>query len=231
MTDDGIIAILDVDGTLVDTNYHHALAWSRARRAQGAVVPLVDLHRHMGMGGDQLVGAVAGEEFDREHGEDARAAEKEEYGKLIGEVQALKHATELVEALLERGATAILSSSAKEEEIRHYVELLGVEDVPYTTSADVEETKPEPDLIQAALAKAGAGSGDRARDAIMIGDSTWDCEAAKRAGVRTFALLTGGFGEDELREAGAERVYHKLEDLIGDLGTLLDAAAPASADG
>jgi HAD superfamily hydrolase (TIGR01549 family) len=230
MADDGIIAILDVDGTLVDTNYHHALAWSRALRAHGAVVPLVDLHRHMGMGGDQLVGAVAGEDFDREHGEDARAAEKEEYGKLIDEVQALKHATELVEALRERGATVILSSSAKEEEIKHYVELLGVEDVPYTTSADVEETKPEPDLIQAALDKAGAGSGDRAREAIMVGDSTWDCEAAKRAGVRTFALLTGGFGADELTEAGAERVYHKLEDLISDLDTLLEAAAPASAE-
>src|SRR3954464_7400010 len=146
MNGHGTIAILDVDGTLVDTNYHHAIAWSRALRAHGAVVPLVDLHRHMGMGGDQLVGAVAGEEFDREHGEDARADEKEEYGKLIGEVAALQHATELVRALQERGATVILSSSAKEEEIEHYVELLGLEDVAYTTSADVEATKPEPDL-------------------------------------------------------------------------------------
>ena len=225
---DGVIAILDVDGTLVDTNYHHSLAWSRALLAHGAVVPLVDLHRHMGMGGDQLVEAVAGEEFDREHGEDARAAEKDEYAKLIDEVQALKHATELIEALRERGATVILSSSAKEDEIKHYVGLLGVEDVPYTTSADVEETKPEPDLIKAALEKAGAG--DREREAIMVGDSTWDCEAAKRAGVRTFALLTGGFGQDELTEAGAERVYRRLEDLIGDLDTLLETAAPASAD-
>src|SRR4051812_31669943 len=90
MADEGVIAILDVDGTLVDTNYHHALAWSRALRAHGKTVPLVDLHRHMGMGGDQLVGEVAGEEFDREHGEDARAREKEEYGKLIDEVAALE---------------------------------------------------------------------------------------------------------------------------------------------
>src|SRR3954447_25071738 len=228
MADDGIIAILDVDGTLVDTNYHHALAWSRALRAHGAVVPLVDLHRHMGMGGDQLVAAVAGEDFDREHGDDARAAEKDEYGKLIGEVAALEHATELVRSLEDRGCTVILSSSAKEDEIAHYVELLGVGDVDYTTSADVESTKPEPDLIQAALEKAGAGS--RAREAIMVGDSTWDCEAAKRAGVRTFALLTGGFGEDELLEAGAERVYHRLGDLVDELDTLLQAAEPASAD-
>src|SRR4051794_34253140 len=228
MADDGIIAILDVDGTLVDTNYHHALAWSRALRAHGAVVPLVDLHRHMGMGGDQLVASVAGEDFDREHGEDARADEKNEYGKLIGEVAALKDATELVRSLEERGCTVILSSSAKEDEIKHYVELLDVGDVAYTTSADVESTKPEPDLIQAALDKAGAGEQDR--EAIMVGDSTWDCEAAKRAGVRTFALLTGGFGEDELLEAGAERVYRRLGDLVDELDTLLQAAEPASAD-
>src|SRR3954454_24927060 len=224
MADEGTIAILDVDGTLVDTNYHHAIAWSRALRAHGAVVPIVDLHRHMGMGGDQLVAEVAGEDFDREYGDDAREREKEEYGKLIDEVQALKQATELVKALQERGCRVILSSSAKQEEVEHYLELLGLDgEVPYTTSADVEQTKPEPDLIRAALDKVG-GDGD----AIMIGDSTWDCEAAKRAGVRTFALLTGGFSEQELGQAGAERVFRHLLDLIGDLDTLLSVAAPAS---
>ena len=225
--DQGTIAILDVDGTLVDTNYHHSIAWSRALLAHGKVVPLVDLHRHMGMGGDQLVGEVAGEDFDREHGEDARAQEKEEYGKLIDEVQALEQATELVRALQERGCRVILSSSAKEEEVEHYLELLGLDDgsLPYTTSADVEQTKPQPDLIQAALDKVGGGG-----DAIMVGDSTWDCEAAKRAGVRTFALLTGGFGAEELRDAGAEAVYSRLPDLIDDLDELLEAAAPAATD-
>src|SRR4051794_7302746 len=156
MNGHGTIAILDVDGTLVDTNYHHALAWSRALRRYGKVVPLVDLHRHMGMGGDQLVGAVAGEDFDREHGEDARAAEKEEYAGLIDEVAALEQATELVRALDDRGCRVILSSSAKEEEVEHYVGLLGVQGIAYTTSADVEQTKPEPDLIRAALDKMGA---------------------------------------------------------------------------
>src|SRR5690349_3906119 len=101
----GTIAILDVDGTLVDTNYQHALAWYRALRRHGTTVPLYLLHRHMGMGGDQLVAAVAGEDYDREHGDDARAAEKEEYAKLIDEVSALEHATELVQALRERDAT------------------------------------------------------------------------------------------------------------------------------
>jgi phosphoglycolate phosphatase-like HAD superfamily hydrolase len=131
-----------------------------------------------------------------------------------------------VRALQDRGCRVILSSSAKEEEVEHYLELLDLSgDVPYTTSADVEATKPQPDLIKAALEKVG-GEGD----AIMVGDSTWDCEAAKRAGVRTFALLTGGFGEDELREAGAEEVFRRLPDLIEQLPMLMEAAAPASSD-
>src|SRR4051812_22716477 len=82
-------AILDIDGTLVDTNYHHALAWYRAFRAYGFVLPLWRVHRHIGMGGDQLVAALAGEGFDREHGDDVRAAEKVLYMQLIGEVQPL----------------------------------------------------------------------------------------------------------------------------------------------
>ena len=207
------IAILDVDGTLVDTNYHHAIAWSRALRAHGKVVPLVDLHRHMGMGGDQLVAAVAGEDFDREHGEDARAQEKEEYEKLIDEVAALDQATELIRLLQDRGCRVILSSSAKEEEVEHYLELLGLTgDVPYTTSADVEETKPQPDLVNAALKKAGTDSG------IMVGDTTWDIEAAKKAGQQTIAVLTGGFGAQELEDAGAIAVFDSIDELRRRIG-------------
>jgi HAD superfamily hydrolase (TIGR01549 family) len=216
---DGPIAILDVDGTLVDTNYHHALAWFRALQRFGAAVPLWRLHRHMGMGGDQLVASVTDEDFDAEHGDDVRTAEKEEYGKLIDEVIALKGASELIVALRDRGCRVILASSAKQEEIEHYVELLGADDVPYTTSADVENTKPEPDLVEAALEKAGGG------EAFMIGDSTWDCEAAGRAGVRTIALLTGGFSEQELLEAGAERVFRDIEPLIGELDSVIGEAA------
>jgi HAD superfamily hydrolase (TIGR01549 family) len=219
-----VIAILDVDGTLVDTNYQHAIAWYRALRGAGRTLPLAVLHRHIGMGGDQLVGAVAGEDFEREHGDEVRAAEKEEYGRLIGEVAALEGATELVRTLRDRGVTVVLASSAKEDEIEHYVGLLGVEGLPYTTSDDVEATKPEPDLVNAALAKAGGGG-----EAIMLGDSTYDCEAAARAGVRTIGLLTGGFSEQELREAGAIAVHRRLADVMADLGDMLDAAAPAEA--
>jgi HAD superfamily hydrolase (TIGR01549 family) len=217
-----VIALLDVDGTLVDTNYHHAVAWYRAFRRLDKTIPLVSLHRHMGMGGDHLVADVAGEDWDSEHGEEVRGYEKEEYSKLIGEVAALEHATEFVRALQERDVTVILASSAKEDEIEHYVGLLGLDDLPYTTSADVEATKPAPDLVLAALEKAG-GEGD----AVMLGDSTYDCESAGRAGVRTVGLLTGGFSEEELLEAGAVAVHRNLSDLLDDLDAFLGEAEKA----
>ncbi len=214
------IAILDVDGTLVDTNYHHAIAWFEALKRHGRCVPLWQLHRHMGMGGDQLVAAVTDDEFEARSGDDVRAAEKEEFGALIGHVVALKGASELIDELRRRGCRVILSSSAKKEEVEHYLGLLGVDDIPYTTSADVERTKPQPDLIVAALEKAGGG------EAFMIGDSTWDCEAAGRAGVRTTGLLTGGFSEQELLEAGAERVFRDIETLFEALDEVVGSPVP-----
>ncbi len=202
-------AILDVDGTLVDTNYHHALAWFRAFQRHGIVLPLWRIHRHIGMGGDQLVGALAGEALDAEHGEDIRAAEKDLYGELIGEIQPLPGARELIVELKRRGSAVVLASSAKEDELDRYLDLLGARELAdaWTSSADVEATKPEPDLIHAALAKAGAGG------AVMVGDTTWDCEAAAKAGVETIAVLTGGFAEAELREAGAVAVFDSVDDL------------------
>jgi HAD superfamily hydrolase (TIGR01509 family) len=202
-------AILDVDGTLVDTNYHHAVAWFRAFRQYGVVLPLWRIHRHIGMGGDQLVGALAGEEFDEEHGEDVRAAEKALYMSLIVEVEPLDGARDFLEAVKDRGHTIVLASSAKPDEIDHYLDLLDARELAddWTDSSDVEKTKPEPDLVAAAVEKAGGGT------AVMLGDSTWDCESAKRAGLETVGLLTGGFSDKELLEAGAARVFHNLQDL------------------
>jgi HAD superfamily hydrolase (TIGR01549 family) len=205
-----MIAILDVDGTLVDSNYFHTIAWYRAFRRLGETLPLVDLHRHVGMGGDQLVSAVAGEEFEREKGDDVRDAETEQYQQLIDEVALLDGAKDLIETLRERGDTVVLASSAKQSEVEHYLGLLEVDDLPYTTSDDVETTKPAPDLVEAALAKAGA----EGEEAFMLGDSVYDCEAAERAGVRCYGLLTGGFSEQELLEAGATDVHRHLPDVI-----------------
>jgi len=204
-------AVLDIDGTLVDTNYHHAIAWFRAFRQHGFVLPLWRIHRHIGMGGDQLVAALAGEGFDREQGDDVRAAEKVLYMELIHEVEPLEGARKLIEDLKGNGHTVVLASSAKTEELEHYLTLLDARSLAddWTDSSDVAATKPEPDLLLAALDKVGS----KRKDAVMIGDSVWDCRAAKRAGVRSVGVLTGGFSEDELTEAGASRVCASVEDL------------------
>jgi HAD superfamily hydrolase (TIGR01509 family) len=202
-------AILDVDGTLVDTNFQHAIAWYRAFHQHDVVLPIWRIHRHIGMGGDQLVEALCGEDAEEEKGDDIRAAEKVLYSELIGEVEPLRGARGLIEDLKERGHAVVLASSAKEDEVDHYLDLLDARELAdgWTTSADVEATKPEPDLVKAAVEKAGGG------EAVMVGDSTWDCEAAKRAGLETIAVLTGGFSEAELRAAGAAVAYESIEDL------------------
>jgi HAD superfamily hydrolase (TIGR01549 family) len=206
-------AILDVDGTLVDTNYHHAIAWYRAFRRNGVVLPVWRVHRHVGMGGDHLVEALAGEEVEREKGDDIRDAEKELYEELIEEVQPLDGAIDLIRDLKDRGHAVVLASSAKEDEVDHYLDLLEARDLAdgWTTSADVEATKPEPDLVKAAVEKAGGG------EAVMVGDSTFDCEAAERAGLKTVGVLTGGFSEQELRDAGAVVVFESIEELRASL--------------
>jgi HAD superfamily hydrolase (TIGR01549 family) len=202
-------AILDVDGTLVDTNFQHAIAWYRAFRQHDVVLPIWRIHRHIGMGGDQLVEALCDERAEEEKGDDIRAAEKVLYAELIGEVEPLRGARGLIEDLKERGHAVVLASSAKEDEVDHYLDLLDARELAdgWTTSADVEATKPEPDLVQAAVEKAGGG------EAVMVGDSTWDCEAAKRAGLETIAVLTGGFSAAELRDAGAVVAYESIEEL------------------
>ena len=202
-------AILDIDGTLVDTNYQHALAWFRAFREHGELLPVWRIHRHIGMGGDHLVEALCGSEVEAEKGEDIRAGEKERYGELIGEVETFEGARELIVELKQRGHAVVLASSAKADEVDHYLDLLDARELvdAWTDSSDVEATKPEPDLVHAAIDKAGGG------EAVMIGDSTWDCEAAGRAGIETVAVLTGGFSEAELREAGAVIVFQSIDEL------------------
>ncbi len=204
-------AVVDIDGTLVDTNYHHAIAWYRAFRAFGFVVPLWRIHRHIGMGGDQLVAALAGDGFDRESGDDVRAAETVLYTQLIGEVEPLAGARALIEDLKAAGHFVVLASSAKPEELEHYLTLLDARSLvdAWTDSGDVETTKPAPDLVVAALEKADA----KPKDAVMIGDSTWDCLAAKAAKVRSIGVLTGGFSREELLQAGASKVFDTVEDL------------------
>jgi len=209
-------AILDIDGTLVDSNYQHAIAWYRALRQHGHVLPIWRIHRHIGMGGDQLVESLTDKRTDEEKGDDIRTAEKALYLALIEEVEPMDGARKLVERLKDDGKSVVLASSAKEGEVEHYLDLLDVRELAddWTTSADVEATKPEPDLVQAALEKAGV----EADDAVMLGDTPWDCEAAEKAGVPTVALMTGGFSEQELREGGAVAVFESIPALLDRLG-------------
>jgi HAD superfamily hydrolase (TIGR01549 family) len=206
-------ALLDVDGTLVDANYHHALAWFRAFRAEGIVVPTWRLHRHVGMGGDMLVAAVAGDDVEQRRGDRLREAWEREFDELIGEVEPLDGARDLIEELRRRGHRVILASSAIQAHLDTFLDKLGVRDLldASTTKDDVEATKPEPDLVEAALAKA------ETREAVMVGDAPWDVKAAAKAGVETLCVLTGGYARQELEEAGAAAVYESLIDLRADL--------------
>jgi len=202
-------AILDIDGTLVDSNYFHAIAWYRAFRAHGHTLPMWRIHRAIGMGGDQMIAALLSDEVEERDGDDARATETEQYMALIDEVRPLEGSRELIEDLKRSGSQVVLASSAKPDEVDHYLDLLDARELAdaWTTSGDVEQTKPAPDLVNSALEKIGGGP------AVMIGDSVYDCEAAGNAGVETIAVLTGGFSDSELLKAGARIVFASIVEL------------------
>jgi HAD superfamily hydrolase (TIGR01549 family) len=215
-------AIFDVDGTLVDTNYQHALAWFRAFRRIELTVPIWRIHRAIGMGGDQLVAAVSDDGVEERHGDQLREAWSEEFEPMLAEVQPFDGAADLLREVRRRGFRIVLASSGKQEHVEHYLDLIDGRDLAddWTTSDDVEATKPAPDLVHVALDKVGGRSG------VMVGDSTWDCVAAGRADVASLALRTGGFSVEELREAGASGVYESLVQLRQSLDdTALSAPA------
>lgn len=207
--------IIDIDGTLVDSNYLHVIAWQRAFTAHGIATEAWKIHRYIGKGGDQMVTSVAGQQVESENGDAIRDAEGGFFQELIGEVRAFPGASDFLRELSDRGFSLVLASSAKANEVDHYLDLIEATDVieSHTTSADVESTKPDPDLVEAALEKAGT------REAMMIGDSIWDVESARRAGIDCAAVLTGGFSKRELSAAGAVEIQPALVDLLDFLGT------------
>jgi HAD superfamily hydrolase (TIGR01509 family) len=207
-------AILDVDGTLIDTNYQHAVAWYLAFRQHDLKIPVWQIHRHLGMGGDQLIRAVAGDAAEAEIGDQVRAAHGVLYLASIQSVSPFDGARGLLDDLKALGSTVVLASSAPQREVAHYLDLLDARQLidGFTTAESVANTKPQPDLVLAALEQAGT------RNATMIADSPWDVEAARKAGVQTIAVLTGGFSEAELREAGAFEVFQSVAVLREQLG-------------
>ena len=159
---------------------------------------------------------VAGQEVEDRLGDTVRDKWKEEADAVLDEICAIEGARELLEAARDAGYTVVLASSGKPDHVDRYLDLLDARELAkdWTSSGDVSETKPEPDLIEVALQKAGQ------EEAVVVGDSVWDCEAANRIGLPSVAVRTGGFGEQELRDAGASRVYEDVRALAADLPNL-----------
>lgn len=218
------VIVVDVDGTLVDSVYQHAVAWSDAFHAAGVPVTAASAHRHVGMGGDHLVEAVAGADVERRLGDRIRDNHAARFAKLRPRVVPLPGATDLLRAARGEGRRVAIGSSAKLEEMEAYLDLLGAHELvdAWTTSADVDSTKPDPDLVSLAAEQAGG------RPVVMIGDAPWDCEAAARVGVPTLALLTGGFCRHELLEAGAVEVFEDAGALAAVLADRLAALTGAA---
>ena len=203
--------LFDVDGTLVDSTYHHAIAWQRAFDRHDLHLPLWGIHRTVGMGGDKLVGEVAGDDVEQRLGEALRTAWKEEYAELQAEVLPLPGAADLVRSLVEQGYAVALASSGEPEFADAAIEALGIRDqvTVLRTSADVDGSKPEPDLVEVTLEALG-----RPR-AVFVGDTPYDVTSARRGGLSCLTLRSGGYAESELTEAGAALVVDVPRDLIG----------------
>jgi HAD superfamily hydrolase (TIGR01549 family) len=201
--------ILDIDGTLVDSTYHHALTWHRAFTRYGVLVPLWRIHRAVGMGGDRLVAAVAGEQVEAERGDQLRAARAEEWNQVKAEVVAFAEVRETVEQLRELGWTIAVASSSPRTDAEDLLELAAVSDLVdvTVTGDDVASSKPDPEVFLTALSAAGSDHG------LCIGDATHDVNAAANAGLRCIGLRSGGYGAAELAEAGSPLVL----DVFGDL--------------
>jgi len=203
--------LFDIDGTLVDSTYHHALAWQRAFHDLGLPVPLYRIHRSVGMGGDKLVGHVAGEETERRNGDRLRDGWRDHYQGLRSEVLPLAGAADLVHRVARAGHRVALASSGEPEFASEAVELLGIADdvSVLTTSKDVEGSKPDPDLVGETLARL-----DGVTHAVFVGDTPYDVTASGRAGLRCVGLRSGGYSEAELTRAGAVLVVDLPEDLL-----------------
>jgi HAD superfamily hydrolase (TIGR01549 family) len=202
--------IFDVDGTLVDSTYHHALAWHRALRACGLDVPMWKVHRSIGMGGDRLVAAVCGDVVEHKLGDVLRKRWSDAYDELFPEVRALPGAHEIVERLHAEGHRVCVASSGNREDTDEALEVVGVRAflTSVTTGDDVADSKPAPDVVQVCWERLGRGP------AMVVGDTVYDVAAAQALGLPCITVRTGGFGVSELETAGAVLVVDDLTDLL-----------------
>jgi HAD superfamily hydrolase (TIGR01509 family) len=203
----GRAVLFDIDGTLVDTSYLHTVAWWQAFRDAGHEVPMREIHRAIGMGSDKLVPHLIGRDDD-----DLSTAHSHHYAPYLERLVAFDGAADLLRACHDRGLTVVLATSAQDWQLDRLRRSIGADDVidHVTGASDVEASKPSPDIVNAALAASGVGPDD----AVMVGDTKWDVEAAAKAGVRCVAMTTGGWSQQELRDAGAVEVYAGPRDLL-----------------
>jgi HAD superfamily hydrolase (TIGR01509 family) len=200
--------LLDIDGTLVDSNYFHVVAWSRAFRKHDLTVTLNAIHRLIGMGADQLLERLAPDD-------DADAIEKawqREFAQLRDEITALPGAADLVRTLKERGFTTVYATSGQPDDVEALRKVIDADDYVdhVVNSSEVEQSKPAPDIFEVAMQRAGVS----ANQAIVIGDTVWDAQAAAACGLRCVAVLTGGISKAELTDAGAAAVYDSAANLL-----------------
>jgi HAD superfamily hydrolase (TIGR01509 family) len=207
--------LLDIDGTLLDTNHLHTVSWWRAFRRLGLTFPMSRIHRLIGMGGDKLVPELAGHEVPG--ADDAYA---EEFERWHDEVLCLPGARDLVATIDAAGVAAVLASSAKADDLEHFRKVLDLEDhlAGATSSGDADESKPDAELFDVAIERYEL---DRTRT-LVIGDTGWDGEAARRAGLPFIGVQTGGWTERDLIDARATEVHPNAGSIARDLAGVLD---------
>lgn len=211
--------LFDVDGTLVDTTYLHAVCWWEALRQAGYDVPMARIHRAIGMGSDRLLDHLLGRDRDRSADDALSTAHLTLYAVYWERLRPLPGAADLLRACAERGWQVVLASSASDRELGVLRRALDADDViaVATTKDDAGASKPAPDILQVALDKAGLDP----QRSVFVGDAVWDVEAAARAGVPCVAVTCGGTGAAELTDAGAVAVYDDPAAILADLEAAL----------
>ncbi|MBW3650597.1 MAG: HAD family hydrolase [Actinobacteria bacterium] len=202
--------LFDIDGTLTDTNYLHVRAWRLAFTSCGEDVASARIHRMIGAGSGVLMRELLGEER-----KDVKDCWREEFDRLKAEIAPFPAAADLLRAVSGLGIDVVLATSSEPADAEALVAALEAGDAvaAVTHAGDVDEAKPSPEVFEAALAKAGCDTDD----AVVVGDTVWDVEAAERCGLRCVTLLSGGISRAELEEAGALAVYEDPAHLLADL--------------
>ncbi|MUK01708.1 HAD-IA family hydrolase [Vibrio cholerae] len=204
--------LFDVDGTLVDSNYQHTVAWWQAFRRFGHDVPMAEIHRAIGMGGDKLVAHLLGDDRDAEQDTELDSTHGAIFSTYWPGLRPFEGAADLVRRCADDGLTVVLASSASQQELGVLRGIIDADEAitAATSSGDADNSKPSPDILEAALEAGGL----EAANAVFVGDSVWDVLAASELKIPTIGLASGGTSEAELRDAGAVEVYKDIRALL-----------------